>query len=611
MYLRKVTLENVGPIDYLYLIPEFTEEGNPKPIIIVGENGSGKSIFLSYVINGLLVAQQAIYDNTEVEQGKVYKLRSADYICSGKNHSFGKVEFSDELNFFEWQLRTTRKNFEDSLNFTPIHKEWNQIPEDEINFYFDNFHTLPKKVEENFNKNVVLYFPPNRFEEPAWLNIHNLNAKAEFTDRVGIKGITDRKIITISPLRTNKNWLMDILFDRSIYETQIIPSRLPVVTDSGNTTIVPLNIYGGYQGKSENLYKAVLLILRKIVRKGEDLRFGIGERRTRKISLMKGNEQVVPNIFQMSSGETALLNLFLSILRDFDSTGQPFNSLEDVTGIVIVDEIDLHLHTIHQRNVLPELIKLFPKIQFIVTTHSPLFILGLETILGKDNFSLIQLPDGNFISPEQFSEFEAAYSSFKESQKYDSEIREAIEKSRKPILFVEGDYDVKYLQKASELLGKQGILDELEIKDGGGYGGLDNVKKHFSTKLAEITPQKILLLYDCDIPKPDTIKGNVETKVMPKQEDTPIDKGIENLFSKDTIERAKNAKADFIDITEEHTKTERGEQIIIPEKWEVNKSEKKNLCDWVCENGNAKDFNRFSNVFDVIKEVLGQNAENE
>lgn len=604
MYLKKISLENVGPIENFELTPEFTVEANPKPIVVVGENGSGKSIFLSYIINGLLVAQQAIYENTEVQQGKVYKLRSADYVLSGKPYGFGKVEFSDELNFFEWQLRTTRKNFEDSLTFTPIHKEWNQIPEDEINFYFDNFHTLPKKVEENFNKNVILYFPPNRFEEPAWLNIHNLNARAEFNEKVGIKGITDRKIITISPLQINKNWLMDVLLDRSIYETQIIPIQQSVTTASGNTTFVPLNIYGGFQGKSENIYNAVLLILRSIVRKGENLRFGIGERRTRKISLMKGDEQVVPNIFQMSSGETALLNLFISILRDFDATGQNFNSLNDVTGIVVIDEIDLHLHTVHQRNVLPELIKLFPKIQFIVTTHSPLFILGLESIFGTDNFTLVQMPTGDFISPEQFSEFESAYNSFKESQKYDGEIKEAIEKSRKPILFVEGDYDIEYLKKAGILLRKTDVLEMLELKDGGGFGNLDKIKKHFDSKLCEITPQKIILLYDCDIQKNYASKGKIFPKVMPTQNENPISKGIENLFTKQTLEKARQAKSDFINITEGHKKFDRGEEMIIPEKWEVNESEKRNLCSWICENGDATDFDNFKQIFEIIDEVL-------
>ncbi|MGI8545327.1 MAG: AAA family ATPase, partial [Aridibacter sp.] len=347
-----------------------------------------------------------------------------------------------------------------------------------------------------------------------------MNAKAEFTDKKNIQGFSDRKIINSAPLQRNKNWLLDVLFDRFNNEIHVTPNSIPLNIANSETVILPANIFSGYSGKSDNLYKVVLQILRKIVPKGESLRFGVGERTRRKISLMLNDKPVVPNIFQMSSGETALLNLFLSILRDFDATGQPFNSLDDIKGIVVVDEIDLHLHTIHQRNILPELIKLFPKIQFIVTTHSPLFILGLEAILGTDNFSLIQMPDGNFINPEQFSEFEIAYNSFKDSQKYDTEIKEAIEKSRKPILFVEGDYDVKYLGKAAELLEKQAVLNGLEIKDAGGYGGLVNMKKHFSTKLAEIMPQKILLLYDCDIPKPDATKGNVVTRVMPKQHDT-------------------------------------------------------------------------------------------
>jgi hypothetical protein len=47
-------------------------------------------------------------------------------------------------------------------------------------------------------------------------------------------------------------------------------------------------------------------------------------------------------------------------------------SLDDVSGIVLIDEIDLHLHPSWQRSVLPNLSKAFPKLQFIVTSHSPL-----------------------------------------------------------------------------------------------------------------------------------------------------------------------------------------------------------------------------------------------
>ena len=85
----------------------------------------------------------------------------------------------------------------------------------------------------------------------------------------------------------------------------------------------------------------------------------------------------------MSSGETSLLNLFLSILRDLDLCGSPFTKAEDIRGIVVVDEIDLHLHAVHQYKILPKLIRMFPKIQFVITTHSSLFVLGMKEFLGK------------------------------------------------------------------------------------------------------------------------------------------------------------------------------------------------------------------------------------
>ena len=47
---------------------------------------------------------------------------------------------------------------------------------------------------------------------------------------------------------------------------------------------------------------------------------------------------------------------------------------EEITGIVLVDEIDLHLHFRLQREIIPRLRKALPKVQFIVTTHSPMIL---------------------------------------------------------------------------------------------------------------------------------------------------------------------------------------------------------------------------------------------
>lgn len=57
-------------------------------------------------------------------------------------------------------------------------------------------------------------------------------------------------------------------------------------------------------------------------------------------------------------------------------------------GIVLIDEVDLHLHPSWQRTALPQLEQAFPKLQFIVTTHSPLVLGGVPdgvvSVLSRD-----------------------------------------------------------------------------------------------------------------------------------------------------------------------------------------------------------------------------------
>jgi predicted ATP-binding protein involved in virulence len=58
------------------------------------------------------------------------------------------------------------------------------------------------------------------------------------------------------------------------------------------------------------------------------------------------------------------------------SNSQPLRKSKDLIGIVLIDEIDLHLHPKYQKLFVQKLTELFPKIQFIVSTHSPIPLLG-------------------------------------------------------------------------------------------------------------------------------------------------------------------------------------------------------------------------------------------
>ena len=77
------------------------------------------------------------------------------------------------------------------------------------------------------------------------------------------------------------------------------------------------------------------------------------------------------NILQLSQGEKSLLALVADIARRLVLLNPSLNDPLQGNGIVLIDEIDLHLHPGWQQSVIPNLLKTFPNIQFIVTTHSP------------------------------------------------------------------------------------------------------------------------------------------------------------------------------------------------------------------------------------------------
>ena len=480
-----------------------------------------------------------------------------------------------------------------------IHDALNKIKPEE-NDHFDSNFSLSNKdnVENIFFQRCVLYLPPNRFEEPAWLNEDNLKAQAQYMNLKHVQGQTERKVINYSPLHENQNWLFDLLYDRAVFEMQTTQLKLPV--NDGNTTF-PLPIFAGYSGIATSTYETTLRIVRNVMRR-EDARFGVGLRNDRRITIESTQGQLIPNIFQLSSGETALLNLFLSILRDFGLCGAHFSNAVDVRGIVVVDEIDLHLHTVHQYEVLPELIRIFPNVQFVVTTHSPLFVLGMQRVFGEDGFALYRLPQGHRISPEEFSEFGDAYRAFTETVKFSNDMRATVEEAQQPIVYVEGATGKKYIHRAAQLLDIGELFEGVEIGDGGGTGDLKNIWKAW---LPDLVPQKVMLLFDCEEQLGPDEKGNLLRRIIPLQSNNPIQKGIENLFSKETLQRARQHKPAFIDIDPERTRTVRGEPQNVPEKWTVNSDEKTNLCDWLCENGTREDFQCFEVIVPLLNDLLG------
>lgn len=73
---------------------------------------------------------------------------------------------------------------------------------------------------------------------------------------------------------------------------------------------------------------------------------------------------------------------------------------EDMEGLVLVDELDLHLHPRWQVGLIPALEQTFPRLQFVVTTHSPMLLAGLE---ADEIVMLEQDPQTGDIVPQSSS----------------------------------------------------------------------------------------------------------------------------------------------------------------------------------------------------------------
>ena len=90
--------------------------------------------------------------------------------------------------------------------------------------------------------------------------------------------------------------------------------------------------------------------------------------------LLDNNEKLL-DIKQLSDGERSLLAMVFDLARRLSQANPELDDpLRDGEGIILIDELDLHLHPSWQRTVIEKLTTTFPNCQFIATTHSPQII---------------------------------------------------------------------------------------------------------------------------------------------------------------------------------------------------------------------------------------------
>lgn len=462
MYIEKLAYKNVGPLQDVRIDFPFNNNGTPKPVILVGENGTGKSTILSNIVDSFYEMAQKHFMNatTPRENGghNFFKTILPNEIHSGASYMYSVLLYTcvetpnEEPPIYVCKsgnvtIDNIKEQTSTSISSISGSKEGNEKV----------VKASSEQVSSIWDKNVICYFGPDRYECPVWLGDSYYTYSDYLHPKVegSFNGYLKNPITVHDVTNLNLQWLLDVVAD----------SRGDIIGEAGALSLAHIsteNLLLMRQAR-ENLEKILSIII------GKDVYFHLNFRSlygARFRIVQKENDNVIcPTLDSLSTGQIALFNIFATIIHYADNNDITKSiHLDEITGIVVIDEIELHLHSKLQKEVLPKLIAMFPRIQFIITSHSPLFLLGMRETLGEDAFDVYEMPKGQKINVECFSEFLRAYNYIKQTQKFNSDIQElarTIPTEGKPLIITEGSTDWKHMKTAFSALSKDSQYDDI------------------------------------------------------------------------------------------------------------------------------------------------------
>lgn len=468
MYLKNIIIENMGAIERFELLEKdlIKVDNNPRVLILVGQNGSGKTTLLSSIVDAFYEFGNKLFEEVLPKNGMGYKYFK---VYGGSNL---KINSQYGFNFlqFESDIKYEYLDFIGALEISELQQKTNSLLTLSVNTsQINNPNKLTTECQSNeilkkdFILNSYCFFPSDRFENPYWLNTEISFTNEKFNENEKFSNKLNKEILIRKSLSDIKSWILDLFLD----------SRVDIIK-------VPYNNNSLYNIKQnvndiELLKKSVEninVLLSKILGSEVELEVNFRGRGNSRLKLVDKTtrQDVLPSLNNLSAGQSTLLSIFANIIKssDISDLNKSIN-LSQINGIVVIDEIDLHLHIELQKEILPKLINLFPKVQFIVTSHSPFFLNGMAKTFEQDDYIVVNMPSGKILDTyDEFEEFNKAYEVFEDlTNDYKKErdlLKTELKKSIKPIIITEGKTDWKHLKKALEKFKSKGLYLDLDIE---------------------------------------------------------------------------------------------------------------------------------------------------
>ncbi len=354
MRIKTLTLENFRGISDLKI--DFHDNMN----ILVGVNGSGKSSILDALSILLSQFTNTIHPKNRFKHGLqendiTNKVPSAELnVC---------IYYANQS--YEWATRRDRKkrkirrtlfNSNKHLLIEEIHKEM--------------------ELSDQFSLPLTIYYPVTRAVIDIPLRIrtkHEFNQFSAYEQALSGKTIDFRSFF---------EWFReqeDIENEMRLHKEEL------------------------FDWKEENIFnyrdpllQAVRKAIHKLLPEFDHLRV---RRSPLRMTIQKGREELIIN--QLSDGEKCLIAMVGDLARRLALANPSLENKLEGKGIVLIDEIELHLHPGWQRMIIPALEKIFINCQFIVTTHSPQILSHVESekifmLERKKNNVVVSHPEDSY-----------------------------------------------------------------------------------------------------------------------------------------------------------------------------------------------------------------------
>ena len=509
MYLKNLFIENMWSIEKLQILEKdlFLENWNLKPVILLWKNWSWKTTLLSCISDSFFELWNKVFNNILPKDWIWYKYYKASGGLNTKiweNYSFSYLQFKKDNDIYEYVDKNWELSFQEckekTNNLLTLQNKWNEVWNTKISSEVKN----NKNFKSDFWNNSYCIFPANRFEYPYWMIRDSYNKITNVKDSKKYNWDLWKSILVNDSMDDIKSWILDLFLDAKfrIKNNGKWGYDFDDVKNPQNIDILNQWI--------ENIENLLSEILDKKVKLSVNYRW-----QWSRINIIDGctNEIVLDGLDKLSAWESILICMFLTIIRysDIWDINKSFK-LNEIEWIVVIDEIDLHLHIRLQKEVLPRLIKLFPKVQFIISTHSPFFLYWMNKEFWDDTL-MLNMPSWVILDNyDNFEEFQQAFNTFEsltENYKLKYEELSNSLNIENDIIICEGKTDVIHIKKAIEKLWIEN-LDNIQFIEIPNDWWDSELKKALKYIAMLSHTNKIIWIFDRD--REDTIRDIGELK---------------------------------------------------------------------------------------------------